>query len=96
MLGYILAMEHWHSYLVVRSFDILADHTPKKYIRTQYKLLRYQDCWLETLADYDANFVYVQGKIHFAPDALSYHPMAAAVLSLSDNMVLKEAVTKVQ
>ena len=33
--------------------------------------------------------------VHSAPDALSCHPMAAAVLNLSDNMVLHEAVTKV-
>ena len=57
---------------------------------------RRQARWLETLADYDANFVYVPGRIHSAPDALSRRPMAAAVLSLSDNMVLQEAVTKAQ
>ena len=26
MLGCILAMEHWHPYLVGRAFDILSDH----------------------------------------------------------------------
>ena len=57
---------------------------------------RRQARWLETLADYDANFAYVPGRIHSAADALSRHPMAAAVLSLRDNMVLQEAVTKAQ
>ena len=38
----------------------------------QQKLLRCQAHWLETLAEYDANFVYVPGQIHSAPGALSY------------------------
>ena len=96
MLGCILAMERWRPYLVGRAFDVLTDHAPNQYIRTQQKLSRRQARWLETLADYDANFVYVPGRIHSAPDALSRRPMAAAVLSLSDNMVLQEAVTKAQ
>ena len=28
ILGCILAIEHWHPYLVGRVFDILTDHTP--------------------------------------------------------------------
>ena len=28
MLGCILAMEHWHPYLVGRAFDVLTDHAP--------------------------------------------------------------------
>ena len=40
--------------------------------------------------------VYVPGQIHSAPDALSCCPMVAAVLSLSDNIVLQEAVTMAQ
>ena len=52
--------------------------------------------WLQTLAVLGANFVYVLGQIYSAPDALSHRPMAAAVLSLSDNIVLLEAVTKAQ
>ena len=39
-------------------------------------------------------FCMLPGQIYSAPDALSCHPMAAAVLSLSDNMVLQEAVAK--
>ena len=48
------------------------------------------------MPDYVAKFVYVLGQIHSAPDALSYHPMAPAVLSLSDNMVLQESMAKAQ
>ena len=55
---------------------------------------RCQTHWFKTLADYDANFVYVPGQFYSAPDALSCYPMAAAVLSLSDYMVLQEAVAK--
>ena len=28
ILGCILAMEHWHPYLVGRAFDVLTDHVP--------------------------------------------------------------------
>ena len=28
MLGCILAVEHWHPYLVSRAFDVLTDHAP--------------------------------------------------------------------
>ena len=28
MLGCILAMEHWHPYVVGRAFDVLTDHAP--------------------------------------------------------------------
>ena len=28
ILGCILAMEHWHPYLVGRAFDVLTDHAP--------------------------------------------------------------------
>ena len=28
MLGCILAIEHWHPYLVGRAFDVLTDHAP--------------------------------------------------------------------
>ena len=52
--------------------------------------------WIETLADFEVNFVYVQGQIYSAPNALSHCPMAVAVLSLNDNMVLQEVVTKAQ
>ena len=49
-----------------------------------------------SLADYYANFVYMPGQIYFALDALSHRPMAAAMLILSDNMVLQGAATKTQ
>ena len=39
-------------------------------------------------------FYMCQAEFTLPPDALSHHPMAAAVLSLSDNGVLQEAVTK--
>ena len=95
MLGCILAIEHWQPYLVGRAFDVLTDHTPNHYIKTQ-KVSRYQTSWLETLADYDANFVYVVGQIHSASNTLSCHPIVACVISLSDNIVLQEAITKAQ
>ena len=57
---------------------------------------RCQARWLETLADYDANFVYVPGQIHSAPDTLLNCRISGAVLSISDNMVLQEAITKEQ
>ena len=36
----------------------------------------------------------MQGQIHSKPDNLSHHPIAVAVLNLSNNMVLQGAETK--
>ena len=35
VLGCILAIDCWHLYLTGKAFDILTDHTPNLYIRTQ-------------------------------------------------------------
>ena len=67
----IYALKQWRHYLLGNRCEIYTDHQSLKYLFTQPDLNLRQQCWLETIADYDCGISYTPGKANIMADALS-------------------------
>ena len=54
-----------------RKFIVYTDHNPLQYLFTQPNLSKRQARWLELLAEYDFQLLYIKGSTNQAADALS-------------------------
>ena len=71
LLAVIHALRTWRHYLLGRKFIIVSDHHSLKFLQTQPQLSRKQARWLEFLAEFDFDIVYMPGKSNVVADALS-------------------------
>ena len=78
LLGVIHALREWRCYLEgPHDVQIVTDHHPLIYLKTQPTLSRRQARWLEFLSRFHLTWVHRAGKLNVA-DALSRHPLLTA------------------
>lgn len=71
LLAILLAVKHWHYYLITGHFLIRTDQQSLKYLLTQKVTTPLQHKWLAKLMGYDYSIDYKKGKENVAADALS-------------------------
>ena len=79
MLAIIVGLQKWKIYLIGRHFVIRTDHKAGTFIKSKSaaKLSMRELRWLDTLADYDFEIAYLQGKMNIVPDSLSRNEINA-------------------
>jgi hypothetical protein len=70
LLAIVHALKLWRCYLAGAKFEILTDHKPLIYLRTQPVLSQRQARWSEFLSEFFVNWEYLPGEINPA-DSLS-------------------------
>ena len=63
----------FRDYLLTSQFTVYTDNNPLAYVQTS-KLGASQICWLNELALFDFNIIYISGKTNQTVDALSWYP----------------------
>ena len=76
MLAIVECMKHWYPQLTGTRFEVLTDHAPLKYWKTQRDLSKRQARWLDFLCDFDFDIKHIPGITNTAADALSRYPYA--------------------
>ena len=69
-------MKHWYPQLIGTHFEILTDHAPLRFWKTQRDLSKRQTRWLDFLCDFNFDVKYIPGITNTAADALSCYPYA--------------------
>ena len=73
MLAIVECMKHWYPQLTGTRFEVLTDHAPLKYWKTQRDLSKRQARWLDFLCDFDFDIRHIPDIINTAVDALSHY-----------------------
>ena len=68
------ATQHWRQYLQDKKFFVLSDHLPLKHFKTQPKLSARQIRYLDHMAMFEWQFIFVQGKDNVFGDPMSRPP----------------------
>jgi RNase H-like domain found in reverse transcriptase/Reverse transcriptase (RNA-dependent DNA polymerase) len=76
MLAIVECMKHWYPQLTGTRFEVLTDHAPLRYWKTQRDLSKRQIRWLDFLCDFDFDIRHIPGITNTAADALSCYPYA--------------------
>ena len=76
MLAVVECMKHWYPQPTGTCFEVLTDHAPLRFWRTQRDLSKRQIRWLDFLCDFDFDVKYIPGITNTAADALSRYPYA--------------------
>ena len=71
LLAIIHALNSWRHYLSGTKFTIRTDHKPLESFRTRPRLSGRQSRWIDTLANFDFNIEYMEGKRNVVADGLS-------------------------
>ncbi|KAD4177974.1 hypothetical protein E3N88_26565 [Mikania micrantha] len=71
LLAILLAVKHWHQYLILQHFTIRTDQKSLKHLLEQKITTPLQHAWLSKLMGYDYHIVYKKGSENGAADALS-------------------------
>ncbi|KAM0053973.1 putative nucleotidyltransferase, Ribonuclease H [Helianthus debilis subsp. tardiflorus] len=93
LLAILLAVKHWHQYLILKHFTIRTDQKSLKHLLEQKITTPLQHTWLSKLMGYDYHIVYKKGVENNVADALSrVHSSAIFELSVSsyDPVLLTE------
>jgi hypothetical protein len=83
MLAVVECMKHWHPQLSGTRFEVLTDHAPLRFWKTQRDLSKRQIRWLDFLCDFDFDIKYIPGVVNTAADALSRYPYANTSIELN-------------
>ena len=75
MYALVDATAHWRRYLLDRPFVVRTDHKPNTFFQTQPKLTDKLLRWVDHLAMYDPEYVYVPGEDLIYADLLSRPPI---------------------
>ncbi|KAJ0444029.1 putative nucleotidyltransferase, Ribonuclease H [Helianthus annuus] len=100
LLAILMAVKHWHQYLILKHFTIRTDQKSLKHLLEQKITTPLQHTWLSKLMGYDYSIVYKKGVDNGAADALSrIHGAALFQMALSSYEPLllgriKESVLK--
>ena len=76
MLAVVECMKHWYPQLTGTRFEVLTDHAPLRFWKTQRDLSKRQIRWLDFLCDFDFDIKHIPGITNTAADALSRYPYA--------------------
>ena len=71
LLAVIQALGTWRHYLSGVKFTVKTDHRSLQYLKTQPHLSNRQTHWKDTLANFDFDIEYVEGKTNVVADGLS-------------------------
>lgn len=74
LLGIVWGVNYFRPYVYGRSFDLMTDHQPLKWLQTKYKgkdINPRLQRWLLKLGEYDINIGYIKGKENTLADFLS-------------------------
>lgn len=74
LLAIIVALRKWRPYLYGTKFKLMTDHKSLEYFKTQPLLSSRQARWIDTIAEYDFDIIYVKGKTNTVADGLSRRP----------------------
>jgi RNase H-like domain found in reverse transcriptase len=68
------ALLKWEDKLLGRKICIVTDHKALEFFKTQWCLNSRQACWMEFLACFDFDIIYIRGETNLVADSLSrYH-----------------------
>ncbi len=67
----VLAVRHWHVYLMGTQFLLNSDHNPLTFLRGQKDPRGKLGRWMTELEEFDYSIKYIPGKINLKADALS-------------------------
>ncbi|KAJ0491928.1 putative nucleotidyltransferase, Ribonuclease H [Helianthus annuus] len=82
LLAILLAVKHWHQYLILKHFTIRTDQKSLKHLLEQKITTPLQHTWLSKLMGYDYHIVYKKGVENSAADALS-RVHSSSILSMA-------------
>jgi hypothetical protein len=71
LLAIIVALNTWRHYLHGRKFTVRTDHKSLQHFRSQPHLSARQTRWKDTIANFDFDIEYVEGKENIVADGLS-------------------------
>ena len=71
VLAILEALLKWEDKLLGYKFSIVTDHESLEFFRTQRKLSSRQTRWMEYIARFNADIVYVKGEENKVADCLS-------------------------
>jgi hypothetical protein len=71
LLAIIVALRTWKHYLMGLKFKVMTDHKSLQYFQTQPQLSGRQVRWKDTIANYDFDIEYIEGKTNVVADGLS-------------------------
>ncbi len=80
MLAIVSALKEWRHYLMGNQVTVYSDHRSLQYLLSgSADLNQRQVRWLDLLADYNLQFVYLKGEKNVVADALSRHATLATI-----------------
>lgn len=82
-MGLVMAVQHWHPYLIRRRFVVRTDHNNLKHLLSQKIVAPAQHFWVTKLLGYDFVIEYKTGTSNVAVDALSRSENDVILASLS-------------
>ncbi|KAK8938724.1 hypothetical protein KSP39_PZI011094 [Platanthera zijinensis] len=83
LMALVLAVQHWHPYLLGRPFVVRTDHHSLRYLLLQKIVTPAQQLWAAKLLGYDFSIEFRSGKTNRAADALSRQPHAPELAALT-------------
>ncbi|KAJ0555261.1 putative nucleotidyltransferase, Ribonuclease H [Helianthus annuus] len=84
LLAILLAVKHWHQYLILKHFTIRTDQKSLKHLLEQKITTPLQHTWLSKLMGYDYDIIYKKGAENSVADALSrVHSSTLMALAVS-------------
>ena len=86
MLTVVECMKHWYPQLTGTCFEVLTDHAPLRFWKTQRDLSKCQIRWLDFLYDFDFDIKHIPGITNTAADALSRYSYAQNQLQEPDQI----------
>ena len=72
-LAILEGLKKWEDKLLGRPFEILTDHKALQFFETQGGMSNRQIRWWEYISRFNANIVYIEGKLNKVADALSWY-----------------------